>query len=149
MPASQLEDDDLRQAFAEAWASGTTKGDLARTFGISRPTVNKWLADPRVEAASKEAILDRVTRMLRVIDGELERRINGPLLQKMPLDEILKIRDRIDKSGTIEDRNGSGAGGVNVQIDMGEIWRIFDKDPEKLEQADAVLTLAEGDVEDE
>ena len=132
-PASQLEDPVIREAFADAYAGGMTKADMMQTFGISRPTVNKWLQDPRVQQHASKAIQDRVERMLRIIDSELEQRLSSRHLKNMDTDTLLRIRKEVMDKAVKVDVNQT------VSVSPMAMWKALDANPEALTTIEQAL----------
>lgn len=141
MAPSRLEDEEFRQVFAAAYVAGATIVELMETFKIgSRNTVHVYLRDERMKALIAKETTERVTRMTRKLDAELENRISGPHLKHLPLDELLKIRKEIvgpaaqriqvDKNVTVE---------KNETISL-DLWGALDGNPEAMERLGRMLS---------
>lgn len=136
-PASQLEDPAILQAFAEAYAGGMSRVDMLRTFQISDPTYRKWVKDPRVQQIASKEIQERVNRMLRVIDKELESRLGSRHLSNMDTEVLLKMRKEImDKVTKVEVSSE-----VTHTVDPVALWAAFDTNPDALDKAGQALLV--------
>lgn len=87
---SKLAVPDFAKAVAEAYVNGMSRDDMAAEFSVHPDTITIWCRDPRVQAPAARIAQDRVTRILRKIDAEMEGRLAH--LDKMDIEQILKVR---------------------------------------------------------
>lgn len=125
---SRLVDSDYAKAIAEGYVAGTPMGELAEELGIPESTLRIYIKDPRVQAHARTIAIERVQRITRKIDGEIEARLAH--ISDWALDEILKVRkeylDRPLKVGAGED--------VDLSKATNELSEAMDQSPELARQ---------------
>lgn len=144
---SPLEDAELRGSLAEAYVAGASVTELAETFGCTRATVRKWLKDPRIQGAITQGMTERVNRLTRKIDTELENRIAGPHLKHMPLDELLKIRREVMGPQTQKVQVDQRTTAVSIEATTMDLWGALDGDPEAMKALSRVIGDKPGELE--
>lgn len=87
---SRLENTEFAKAVAEAYINGCTHTDMADMFGASKDSISKWVRDPRVQAHSAKMAQDRVLRITRKIDKEIDGRLQDA--HELDTEVLLKIR---------------------------------------------------------
>lgn len=85
-----MDDPDKLELFAQALSEGESTKELAKLFLISERTVRIYKKDPRVKAAALKYIEDRVIRVTRKVDAQIEQRLENP--EELDTDTLLKIR---------------------------------------------------------
>lgn len=137
-PGSQLDDEDTRESFARAYVSGASMRELAETYRISLPTCRSWVKDPRVQRLITDGMNERVNRLTRKIDSEIENRINGPHMRNMGLDDLLKIRKEILGPATqrVQVEQTTTVQGPDPTM---ALWGALDGDPEAMKALGRVL----------
>lgn len=132
---SRLADSEFAQAIAVGYVSGIPMTELAEELDIPESTLRIYIKDPRVAAFARTIAIERVQRISRKIDGEIEARL--AFIEGWSLDEILKVRkeylDRPLKVGAGED--------VDLSKATNELSEAMDKSPEL---ATALRQLVEG-----
>lgn len=102
---SRLEDDTLSKNIAELYVRGVPMAEISDELNIPVDTLRIYIKDPRVQAHARQIAVERVQRISRKIDGEIEARMAH--IENWSLDEILKVRkeylDRPLKVGAGED----------------------------------------------
>lgn len=132
---SKLDNVDFAKAVAEAYISGISRPEMADMFEVHKDTITIWTRDPRVQAHAGRLALERVNRITRRIDGEMEARLSH--VDQWELDELLKVRkEYLDRSLKI-DLNGAGSTAETTN----EILEAMDESPEFAEK---LLALAAG-----
>lgn len=87
---SKLTNPEIAKAVAEAYIEGISRDEMGEMFGVHKDTITAWCRDPRVQAPAARMAQDRVTRITRRIDSEIEGRLAH--VGKMDLDQLLKVR---------------------------------------------------------
>ena len=86
----------LRDLVAEMYATGMTRKAMAEQLETTDKTLKRWLADPEVSVKVEALLRERIIRIRRQVDGELEARIgNKRRLSQMPEETLLKIRKEL------------------------------------------------------
>lgn len=85
-----LDDPDKIVLFAQSVADGQSIKQLAELFHISERTVSTYKRDPRVKAIALKLTEDRVFRITRKVDSEIETRLADA--DEMDTDTLLKVR---------------------------------------------------------
>lgn len=125
---SKLANADFAKAVAEAYISGMSRQEMADTFECHKDTITIWCQDPRVQAHAGRLALERVNRITRRIDGEMEQRLSD--VGDWELDELLKVRkEYLDRSLKI-DMSSAGS----VADTTNEILEAMDESPEFAEK---------------
>lgn len=76
--------------FAKALSDGATNVELTQLFNCHERTVRDYKKNPLVKAAALKYIEDRVLRITRRTDSEIEQRLEDPA--DMTVDELLRVR---------------------------------------------------------
>lgn len=88
---SRIDDADFAKAVALAYVEGLTRQEMCEQFGVRDPdTITKWQRDPRVKAHAAKFAEERILRIVRKTDTEMERRLAN--ISDEEIDTILKIR---------------------------------------------------------
>jgi transposase len=91
MPSvSKLANPEFAQAVAEAYAKGVSTEEMADIFNVHKDTIRSWCRDPRVLALSGKITYERVLRITRKLDSEMEKRLEE--VEEMDPELMLKIR---------------------------------------------------------
>lgn len=86
----------LRDLVAEVYAAGMTRKAMSEHLNCTDKTLKRWLADPEVSVKVEALLRERIIRIRRRVDGELEARIgNKRRLSQMPEETLLKIRKEL------------------------------------------------------
>lgn len=80
-----------RKLLAEMYAGGATRAEMAEAFDCHVDTITSYTARPDVQALITEFARQRVNRITRRIDAELENRVEANV-GKMSVEELLKVR---------------------------------------------------------
>lgn len=130
---SRISEPDFAKAVAEAYSDGMSRAEMAAMFNVSKPTITTWTRDPRVQAHASKMALDRVNRITRKVDSEIDARLQH--IDNWDIDTILKVRkEYLDRSLKIDLGVGATAETTN------EILEAMDSDPDF---AEAILELAD------
>lgn len=87
---SKLDNADFAKTVAEAYTAGMSRTDMAEEFGVNVATISVWNRDPRVQAHAARFAQERVNRITRRIDSEIESRLQEAKI--MDTEVLLKIR---------------------------------------------------------
>lgn len=87
---SKLDEPEYVELFAQAVAEGFTAAELASIFMIGARTVRTHRNDPRVRAAALKFIEERVLRITRKVDSQIEQRLQN--VAELDTVTLLKIR---------------------------------------------------------
>lgn len=102
----RLANPEFAKAVAEAYVDGMSRSEMAQLFDCCPDTITNWVRDPRVQAHSVKMAQDRVTRITRRIDSEIELRLQNT--KNIDTEVLLKIRKEfLDRSLKV-DLGGSG-----------------------------------------
>lgn len=120
---SRLSTPGLAAAVAEAWVAGLTRKDIGEKFNCTVDTVSRWFKDPRVQAHAARIAQDRIIRIVRQTDTEIEVRLAQA--EDMPTETLLKVRrEYIERQLKVQDASSGGtpadAGTINEAIGMME-----------------------------
>lgn len=130
---SRLEDDTLSKNIAELYVRGVAMAEMSETLAIPENTLRIYIKDPRVQAHAKTISVERVQRITRKIDGEIEARMAH--MESWSLDEILKVRkeylDRPLRVGAGED--------VDLGKTTNDLSDAMDKNPDLAESLRKLL----------
>lgn len=125
---SKLANPDFAKAVAEAYISGMSRKEMAEELGAHVDTITIWCQDPRVQAHAGKMALERVNRITRRIDGEVENRLQD--VGEWELDELLKVRKEfLDRSLKIDLTNAHSTADTT-----NEILEAMDESPEFAEK---------------
>lgn len=129
---SAISDPEFAKRVAELYLAGMTRDaiseELSPTVGhkIHPDTISDWTGDPRVQVHISAGSKARENRIKRRIDKEIEGRITGGNLDKIPIETLLKIRKELGGTTKAEDED-SNAGAADA-------WDILDANPELAEE---------------
>lgn len=87
---SRLAEPGFVDLFAARLVDGAPNAQLSEEFDVSPSTVKVWKRDPRVLAAAQKLIEDRVVRVTRKTDSEIENRLANAA--DLTVKELLEIR---------------------------------------------------------
>ncbi len=90
MARNPLSEPEFAQAVGEAFASGSSRAEMAEIFGVTAQTITKWRRDPRVKTYALKLIEDRVLQVTRKVDGTIAQRLEDS--ETMTITELLAIR---------------------------------------------------------
>lgn len=134
---SKLNDPEIAQQVAELAVRGVSRQEIADTFEVAKDTIRVWVKDPRVQAHARRLTSERVVRICRRIDGEIEARLEH--IHGWDIDEILKVRKAyVDAPLQAGLEDGGDLGKVS-----NEISERMDNDPDFAEE---LLKLVEAEV---
>lgn len=121
---SKLQNPEIVKTFAEAWITGASRKELSKLFGISVDTVTNWTQDPRVQANAARFAQERVNRITRKLDGEIEGRLDN--VKDWDTELILKVRkEYLDRALKVDI-----GGNINTAEATNELLNAMDEDPE-------------------
>lgn len=105
---SRLSDPGFAKAVAEAYTDGLKRAEMAELFGCHEDTMSDWVRDPRVQAHAMRLVQERVGRITRKLDSEIDRRIlDVDDEDKYPMELILKMRkELLDRAIRFDFGNG-------------------------------------------
>ncbi len=93
---SRLSDAAFAKQVAQAYADGTGRQEMADMFGCHEDTITSWVRDPRVQAHAQRFMQERVNRISRRLDTQIERRLEEiDDEDKFPMELILKMRKEL------------------------------------------------------
>jgi len=93
---SIMDDPEERQNFAELYARGMSRTDLAEHFGVSNSTITDWSKRKDIQALVTEINRGRANRIVRKLDSIIEERINDPNeLRNMTVKDLMAIRKEL------------------------------------------------------
>jgi hypothetical protein len=124
---SRLTDPEFAKQVAEAYLEGWDRATMAEHFECHIDTISGWTQDPRVQVHITSGAKARENRIRRVIDREIEGRLTGAAIEKIPLDLLLKLRKELSGRGGKADEDETGAASVDA-------WDALDKNPELARQ---------------
>lgn len=120
---SRLDDSDFAKSVAELYVRGVSHPEMAEELGCSKDTIRVWIKDPRVQAHARRISIERVNRITRKIDGEMEARVE--LAGDLDIKDLLSIRkEYLDRPLKIGAGEESDLGKVN-----NELAEAMDDDP--------------------
>lgn len=132
---SRLADPNFAKAVAELYISGMSRKEMAEELNCIPETVGIWCQDPRVQAHAGRLALERVNRITRKIDSEMEARMQH--INQWSLDEVLKVRkEYIERAIKVGVDLSDAAKGDTVN----EISEAMDQSPEFAEQLRELLS---------
>jgi hypothetical protein len=103
---SKLANPDFAKAVAEAYVNGMSREEMADEFACHKDTITIWTRDPRVQAHVSRLAQERVNRITRKIDKEIEGRLQDA--EEMDTEVLLKIRKEF-LGNVIKPIEGAGA----------------------------------------
>jgi transcriptional regulator with XRE-family HTH domain len=104
---SLLNEPDFAYSVAQAYCVGMTQEEIANEFEVSRPTINGWLRDPRVTVHIGSLTKERITRITRKVDTEIENRLEE--VDEMDTELLLKIRKEMLSKAMVDDKKDDAA----------------------------------------
>ena len=132
----RMDDPEQRQLFAELYATGLSRQEIADAMGISDvDTVTRWSKIPAVAALISDQRQQRANRVLRKVESAIEKRLeNEESLRKMDLKDLLAIK----REFTPQRIEVGRAGDFEQAADLGA-WAALDAgdEPAQLEVPDA------------
>jgi transposase len=124
---SRLNDPGFIDLFAALVVSGATNEEIAQQCEISDRSVRNYKKDPRVKAAAIKLTEDRILRITRKVDSEIEQRLQHP--NEIPTDELIKLRKEY-LPGFVRQQVDAQADAATIEEVMTEI----EDDPELAEK---------------
>lgn len=114
---SKLANPEFAKAVAEAYMNGSSRAEMAEMFGAHKDTITDWTRDPRVQAHAATLGQERVNRITRRIDSEIESRLLDA--DEMDTELLLKIRKEfMERTGKVGQTNTNEAGTMSDMIDV-------------------------------
>lgn len=87
---SKLANPEFVKLFAADYVEGMSLRELSNKYEIHRDTAFVWSNDPRVRAQAAKLAEDRIQRVTRRVDRELERRLEDA--DELEVKDLLAIR---------------------------------------------------------
>lgn len=140
MPKSKVANPIFAKAVAEAYISGITYREIAEMFGVSRETIGTWVRDPRVQAHAGHLAQERVMRITRKIDKEIEGRLQDT--EDMETDLLLKIRKEFLERALKVSPEGNSATNADT---INEAVSALEDNPELAKQLKQLVQGRRGD----
>lgn len=131
---SKLNDPEFCKLVAEAYINGLSRPEMAAEFDVEPRTITVWVRDPRVGAHSTRLTAERINRITRRIDSEIENRLMH--VKKVDTELLLKIRKEFVSTAMRQTASGANAGTAET---TNELLEAMDQDPTF---AEALLELA-------
>jgi transposase len=128
---SRLNDAEFCQLVAEAYTSGMSSEAMAEELDCHRDTVYQWIKDPRVQIYITRLTRERVNRITRKVDSEIEGRLSH--VSNMKIDELLKIRKEY------LERTMKTQGEVDSAATTNEVAEAMDQNPDLAEALRALV----------
>lgn len=136
MPRSSVLDEaENLHIFAEMYAAGESRPDLAAFFGVHPDSITRWSKRADVQALVAEFNRQRSNRILRRIDSLIEKRIENA--DNLDLKDLLAIRKEM-----VPQRMEIGRAGEFDSAAEAAAWSALDA-------GDTPLELSAGDEEGE
>jgi hypothetical protein len=85
-----LDDPEQLELFIQGLCNGMSNDDLADMFSVTSRSIRSYKHDPRVRAGSLKFIEERVIRVTRQVDTEIEKRLEE--CNELDTETLLKIR---------------------------------------------------------
>lgn len=137
---SPLNDPEWLDLFAHAHAEGLTNAQLADHFKVSERSVRTYKKDPRVKNATLKHVEDRIIRITRRTDAQLDQLISSDEFKALPIEDrvtlLLKVRKET-LGGVLRSQAESG------KADAGTINEAMEELESNPELATAFRDLAE------
>lgn len=131
---SKLANPEFAKAVAEAYINGMSRAEMAEIFGAHKDTITDWTRDPRVQAHAAHLAQERVLRITRKIDSEIEHRVEDA--DDMDTELLLKIRKEfLDRSLKIDLNNAKDDAGT-----MSDMIDALEANPELASQLKSSFT---------
>lgn len=114
---SKLANPEFAKTVAEAYMNGTSRIEMAETFGVHKDTIGDWCRDPRVQAHATTFGQERVNRITRRIDSEIENRLMDA--DEIETELLLKIRKEfMERGGVVKTGDRNDAATMSDMIDV-------------------------------
>jgi transposase len=126
---SRLANVEFAKQVADAYMAGMNRQEMADEFGAHVDTISDWIRDPRVQAHARITASERIARITRKLDREMERRLDE--VEDMDPELLLKIRKEYMDRPVKIDMNTSGQ--VDSPENIGEIVGALEDNPELAE----------------
>lgn len=124
MAFSPITDPEIAKAVAEAWVNGASSKEIAEQFDVTHRTVQTWVKDPRVAAHARAIAIERMLRITRRVDSQIEARLAGAA--DMDTDLLLKIRkEYLERGVKVIQGEDKDAGDATI-----ELAEALDNDPD-------------------
>jgi hypothetical protein len=120
-------------AVAEAYVSGMGREEMAETLNCHEQTLRFWIRDPRVQAHIVRLTRDRIARITRKIDSEIEARMAH--VSGWKVEDLLKVRKEYLSRTHSGDDQASGATSETIN----ELSEAMDADPKLAEALRALV----------
>jgi hypothetical protein len=132
-PSPILDNPEKLELFARAVADGQSIKDLAALFNVTERSVSTYKKDARVKAIAFKLIEDRVFRVTRKVDAEIERRLQDA--EELDTDILLKIRKEF-LGGALRLQTEGGKADANT---INETMDVMEDNPEFAVELDRLL----------
>lgn len=123
---SKIDDPDFAKSVGLAWVEGLTGAEMAEMFGVERRTVTNWLRDPRVKSHAAKFAEERIMRIIRKTDTEIEKRMRH--LENEDIATILKVRKEY-LNNTVKKVDPVGGGAADAHT-VEDTMDALDSNPE-------------------
>lgn len=128
----QLEKENRVDEFAQAYAEGLSREQLAGIFDCSVESITNWSKRPEIQRRVSALNTERANRVLRAVDTALENRLRN--VEKLDIETLLKIRKEF-AGDKLE---------ITTKVDQNELaqelWEKLDSDPEAIDRLMAGAT---------
>lgn len=128
----QLEKEGRVDEFAQAYAEGLNREQLADIFDCSVESITNWSKRPEIQRRVSALNTERANRVLRAVDTALENRLRN--VEKLDIETLLKIRKEF-AGDKLE---------ITTKVDQNELaqelWAKLDSDPEAIDRLMAGAT---------
>lgn len=122
----QLEKEGRVDEFAQAYAEGLNREQLAGMFGCSVESITNWSKRPEIQRRVSALNTERANRVLRAVDTALENRLRN--VENLDIETLLKIRKEF-AGDKLE---------ITTKVDQNELaqelWAKLDSDPEAIDR---------------
>lgn len=125
---SRLTDPEFAEQVAELYVGGMNRADMAAEFNVHKDTITVWIHDKRVTKIAARLMQDRVSRITRRIDSELEQRLSTEKIEKLGTVDLLKIRKTMEPSLPPDVRRSGAGRDLGTAIE--DILNVLDANPE-------------------
>ncbi len=92
---TRIDDPEFAEQVAEAYICGASRLEMADVFGVCKDTVTNWIHDPRVKAYTSKLAEERVARLTRKVDSEIEARLTSDKIKTIDDDTLLRFRKEL------------------------------------------------------
>jgi hypothetical protein len=121
---NRLDDAEFAKTVAELYVAGTSSTEMAAELACHKDTIRLWVKDPRVRAHIRMQAKERVDRISRRIDGEIEARLAH--VGDWEIDQLLKVRkEYLDRPLKLMQD-----GGTDEATASNEIAEAMDENPD-------------------